>query len=252
MINEREIENLGRQLADALANRRSIAPVALDDLTAQAVQRAAAGALGQKLAGWKVGATSPAAQANFGTDRPFFGPMPSATAVESGGTLPWAPGMRGAECELAFRLGHDIEPRETTYTEEEIAGFVDEVAIALEIVATRWEQGGKLDIHHAVADFGFNGGFVKGPRIADWRKLDLAGVTARCLVDGEEKGSGTASVVLGSPLKSLTWLANQGVSLRAGQWVSTGTITGLAPIKQGSRVIGDFGGHGRVELTTGG
>ena len=66
-------EKLGQQLADAVVNRRSVAPAALDDLAAQAVQRAAAEALGQPLAGWKVGATSPAAQANFGTAaRSFF------------------------------------------------------------------------------------------------------------------------------------------------------------------------------------
>ena len=92
---------------------------------------------------------------------------------------------------------------------------------------------------------------MQGPAIPNWREIDLATIQARCLVDGEEKWVGTANIVYGGPLKSLLWLANNGSGLRAGEWVSTGTITGLAPVKAGNRVIGDFGRFGTVEVTVG-
>jgi 2-keto-4-pentenoate hydratase len=246
-----DIEALARDLARARAGGGLLAAPDLDAASALAVQRAAIPASGP-LAGWKIGATGAAAQASFGTDRPFYGPIPAAAAVASGGVVPWAEGMRGAECEIAFRLGRVIGAGEGLLGEEEVASRVGEVAIALELVASRWQPGPKLTVHHAIADFGFNGGFVLGPRIPGWRGIELAGIAARCLVDGEEKGSGTAQVVYGGPLKALTWLANNGPTLEPGMWVSTGTITGLAPVRPGSRIVGDFGEHGRVEATIAG
>ena len=51
---------------------------------------------------------------------------------------------------------------------------------------------------------------------------------------------------LGSPLAALKWLADYGPGLRAGQWVSTGSLTGLTALAGPCAVIGDFGPLGRV------
>ena len=55
------------------------------------------------------------------------------------------------------------------------------------------------------------------------------------------------------PLASLTWLANHlsraGVGLNNGEWVSTGTCTGLDPMAVGETAVADFGDLGAVELT---
>ena len=89
---------------------------------------------------------------------------------------------------------------------------------------------------------------MHGPAIAGWRELDLAAVTARCLLDGVEVARGTADLVLGSPLLALAWLTRQGVALRGGDWISTGSITGITPLHPAAHVVGDFGPLGRVEL----
>jgi 2-keto-4-pentenoate hydratase len=71
-------------------------------------------------------------------------------------------------------------------------------------------------------------------------------------VDGTVAGEGTGERVLGDPLNALVWIANHqsraGRGLRAGEIISTGTCTGLAPVKPGQRASADFGDLGAVEV----
>ena len=66
------------------------------------------------------------------------------------------------------------------------------------------------------------------------------------------RGTGTGERALGDPMNVLLWLANQqsaaGRGLKAGEIVSTGTCTGLDPVRPGDRVQADFGDLGRVEI----
>ena len=51
----------------------------------------------------------------------------------------------------------------------------------------------------------------------------------------------------------LTWLANElsrtGVGLKAGQMISTGTLTGMLAPKPGETYVADFGAFGTVTLS---
>ena len=62
-----------------------------------------------------------------------------------------------------------------------------------------------------------------------------------------------APCVLGDPLASLCWLANdlarRGESLRAGDLVTTGCCTAVIEARPGDRVEADFGSFGRVAVT---
>ena len=157
------------------------------------------------------------------------------------------PGLRGVEVELAFRLGSDLPARAGGYAPDQIVKAVGALHLALEVVGTREDRQG-LNGRHAIADFGLNVAFVHGEAIADWQHLDLPAVRARCLVDGEERAEGAASEVLGSPLIALSWLTAQGVALAAGEWVTTGSLTGITPARSGQTVTGDFNALGRVTL----
>jgi 2-keto-4-pentenoate hydratase len=48
----------------------------------------------------------------------------------------------------------------------------------------------------------------------------------------------------------LTWLANElsrtGIGMKAGQMISTGTLTGMLRPKAGETFVGDFGPYGSV------
>lgn len=254
-MSESELEAAGRALAEARRGGRQVAPpwraapASLEE--AYALQRVAIAALGGRLAGWKIGATGREHQARLGTDRPFFGPIPETDLAGNGAVLPARAGMRGVECEIAFRLGGDLPRRPAPYDREEVRAAVASLHPAFEVVGTRIAGDGLPDARIAAADFGLNMAFVPGPAVEGWQALDLAAIEARCLVDGEEKARGRGELVLGDPLEALTWLANRGPGLEAGQWVSSGTLTGITPVAAGVEALGDFGPLGRVAVRFG-
>jgi 2-keto-4-pentenoate hydratase len=215
---------------------------------ARAIQGRAATLWGGRRVGWKIGATAAETQVRLGIQAPFAGPLFEADSHESGAALKRPPGLRAVEIEVAFRLGGDLEMREEPWTLEEVRAAVASMHPAIEVVATRQELAA-LDGLRAIADFGVNAAFVHGPAIEGWEALDLPAVSATCLIDGEVRASGPASVVMGSPLEALRWLANEGVGLASGDWVTTGTLTGMQPVGPKARVLGDFGALGRVSCS---
>lgn len=248
---DNEVEAAGRRLAQARADGRLIAPLddalVADAAAAYRVQRAAVAAFAAPLSGWKLGATGAAAQSFLRLPGPFHAPLLAPFCLASGTRFAPPAGTRGVEVELAFRLGRDLPARPGGHGVDEVAAAIASLHPALELVGCR-EDRESLDGLHAIADFGVNIAFVSGPQIAGWAELDLPAVTATCRVDGEERAAGAAAVVLGSPLLALAWLTRQGVALRAGDWVSTGSLTGITPLTGARRVTGDFGRLGRVDL----
>jgi 2-keto-4-pentenoate hydratase len=94
--------------------------------------------------------------------------------------------------------------------------------------------------------------FILGPpATADWRALDL--VEERPVIAlGGRRYVGHGKNVLGDPRIALTWLANElsllGITLRAGQVVTTGTCHPPLPIQSGDHVAADFGALGKVSV----
>jgi 2-keto-4-pentenoate hydratase len=161
--------------------------------------------------------------------------------------------MRGIECEFAFRLAADFEPRERPYEPHEAAERVSAPIPAIEIVSPRLDHPIRHGAPSAVADCGVNGALVLGAARLDWQTLDLATHEVRLEVDGEPKARGTGALVLGHPLNVLAWFVNRytarGRTLPAGQIVSTGTTTGLVLLEPGQTAVGDFGVLGQVSVT---
>ena len=221
-------------------------PVVADDAAAARLQAAAISALGSPIAGWKIGATSAEAQAIMATTGPFYGPVFADRLWEDGAEIALPQGFRGFECEFALRLGTDLPRREGGYRADQLAIAVDAVVPAIEFVATRQRLAGMGDARRARADFGFNHGLVLGtPRMPPpLAVLTDAAIVAR--VDAVEVGRGTGAKVLGHPLEALAWLTRQGLTLAAGDIVSTGTCTGLGALGPGQLAMSDFGDFGRV------
>jgi len=67
-----------------------------------------------------------------------------------------------------------------------------------------------------------------------------------------ERFIGRGKNVLGDPRVALAWLANElsglGITLRAGEVVTTGTCHPPLPIQSGDRMDADFGVLGRVSV----
>lgn len=223
-----------------------------DVATAERIRDLATAAMGEPVAGWKIGATSPEAQAIIGCGGPFYGPMFAFQIAESGTALAAPAGLLGVECEFAFRIAEDQPPGRGGWDRHAIAALVGSCHPALEIIARRTVGSGFPGFTPAVADFALNAGFLHGPAIEGWQGADLAAAEVLGFVDGAQTNAGFGRNVLGHPLEALAWLANtladRGRGLTAGQWVSTGTCLGVVPGGPGQLVRGDFGPLGAVSV----
>jgi 2-keto-4-pentenoate hydratase len=222
---------------------------------AYAIQEEIAALCGAPSRGFKVGSTSVEAQRLLGTDEPGSAPLLAPYVYESPARIPIVPTHTPAvEGEFALKLGRDLPQRVAPYAMDEIADAVAAIAGAIEIVGTRFSGGlagkGRLLV---TADCGANIAFVSGPWRHDAGSLDLKTHPVAMTINGALRGTGTGERALGNPMNVLLWLANhqsaRGRGLKAGEIISTGTCTGLDPIRPGDRVQADFGGLGTVEIS---
>lgn len=218
------------------------------------IQDALAELWGLEVVGWKVGAASEAAMKMLGCDAPFAGRVFAPYLLTSPAEVAVAALHRLAvEAEFAFRLGRDLPPRADAYDFDAVADAVDTAYPAIELINDYWVDGLALGVAHLIADNGSNGGLVLGAPVADWRERDLAAHRVTLSLDGQTVAEGEGRVVLGHPLNTLVWLANdlsgRGIGLAAGQVVTTGTMTGMTVCQPGQTAVADYGALGTVEVT---
>ncbi len=244
-------------LADSLAHARAqhtltdAAPYAQVRSVAQAyeLQSLATERYRHPASGYKIGATSEAAQKIIGCDGPFLGPMFEQDTHDAGSTIELLPGTMGGEAEFAFRVARDFPDRSDLDTTE-IVPLIESCHVAIEIVGRRTAAEGLPDLLMAIADYGANSAFIPGPAINNWQAIDLSKVTVRAAIDGQNSNSGSGAAVLGNPLNALLWLQarlfERGDTLRAGQWVSTGTCLGVIEARAGTSIDVVFDGCGTI------
>jgi 2-keto-4-pentenoate hydratase len=158
------------------------------------------------------------------------------------------------EVEYQAKLGADLPPRGKPYTREEVADAVASLYPGLELAECRFIHDQAFPPLPAIlADGAGSGTIVHGPAIDGWRTRDIAGQEATLSCDGKVRRKGTAAAALDHPMVPLTWLANElsrtGVGLKAGQMISTGTLTGMLAPKPGETYVADFGAFGTVTLS---
>ena len=209
------------------------------------------------LAAWKIAATSVAGQQHIGVSGPLAGRYIAERVVKSAGIIPFGNNhMKVAEIEFAFRFGQDVPPRNRPYTKDEAMEAVSHLHPAIEVPDSRYLRFETVGDQALIADNACADWLCVGDAAPDlWRSLNLAAFTPMGEIRGKAKVPGKGSNVLGSPLTALAWFVNEmtalGVTLKAGQLVSTGTCLVPMPIMSGDHVTGDFGPLGRVEATLG-
>lgn len=212
-------------------------------------------ALGWEVGGWKIAAFKTEMQRQLRADAPIYGPVYSHLIAASPHSVPHA-GQCGPipEAEFVAKLGQDLPPREAAYTRGEALAAVESFHPGIELAECRFAHDANFPPLPAIlADGAGGGGLVYGPAIPDWRTRDLSGQTVRLLSDGRERRQGNAGEALGHPIEPVLWLANtlskRGIGLKAGQAVSTGTLTGMLAPKPGETFVADFGEFGEVSAT---
>ena len=223
-----------------------------------AIQAQLPAVAGQRVAGWKIAATSSAGQAHINVGGPLAGRILRSFVVEDGAALSLAGNrMRVAEPEFAFRMGRELPPRARPYSVPEVLDAVATLHPAFEIPDSRFAEFTRAGEAQLIADDACCGPFAFGPAAPeDWRQIDLSAHRVHGSVSNAEgvrltrEGDGRAA--LGDPRGALTWLVNElsslGIALEAGQYVSTGTCMVPMAIAPGDRAQADFGVLGRVSL----
>jgi 2-keto-4-pentenoate hydratase len=205
------------------------------------------------LFGWKIAATSIAGQKHINVTGPLAGRLLREKAFSSGATLPFGVNhMKVAEAEFAFRMGRDLPPCEQPYSVDEVLAAVATLHPAIEVPDSRFDDFTIVGAPQLIADNACAHQFVLGPAAQiDWRALDL--VEHRAIgTAGDLTREGKGANVLGDPRVALAWLVNElsglGITLKAGEVVTTGTCLVPLPIEAGVDVTADFGSLGSVSV----
>jgi 2-keto-4-pentenoate hydratase len=86
--------------------------------------------------------------------------------------------------------------------------------------------------------------------VEDWRKLDLPNIAVTLTVGGVELVRRNGGHPAGDPLLPAVALVNElPAGVKAGQFVTTGTYTGLTHAKPGQTAVATFAGFGDVAVT---
>ncbi|MBS0529642.1 MAG: fumarylacetoacetate hydrolase family protein [Proteobacteria bacterium] len=204
--------------------------------------------------GWKIAATSEAGQKHINVAGPLAGRIYAERVIPDGGTASMTGNaMRVGEPEFAFRMGRDLPPRPAPYSVEEVLAAVGTLHPAIELPDSRFADFVSAGEAQLIADNACAHQFVLGPPTdANWRAVDLVEERPVVTLRGQ-RYTGHGRNVLGDPRVALAWLANElrhlGITLKAGDVVTTGTCHPPLPIQPGDRMEVDFGAFGRVSVS---
>jgi 2-keto-4-pentenoate hydratase len=222
-----------------------------------AIQARWADVLGDGIAGWKIAATSGAGQRHIGVSGPLAGPVFARHVRAEGEPISLAANrMRVAECEIVFRLGANLAPRDRPYSRAEVLAAVGSMHPGIEAPDSRFEQFERAGEAQLIADCACTNDMVVGAAApADARMETLVSLQVDARMADGRTFSGTGSNVLGDPVEALVWLVNEltgaGHTLAAGEFVTTGACVPPIPVGPGDAVEADFGWMGRIAVRFG-
>lgn len=244
-----------RRAGNALIEYPGTLPESLDE--AYGIQERAIGLFGRRIAGWKVGRIADDLVDIYGSNR-ITGPIFADSVVTADGDaapeMPvFAQGFAAAEAEYLLRMGSLPESFDREWTNEAVAAHVDEVRIGIEVASSPFPGINKHGPAVTVSDFGNNNGLVVGAALD--RNNGFIDWTVALTIDGEVAGTGTAGTMLDGPFGAVRFLfelaRDRQLPLATGQWISTGAVTGVHPVRPGAEVEANFGDGKRVRCRIG-
>jgi len=200
-------------------------------------------ARGERPLGWKIGFTNRGIWQRYGVFQPMWGPVWDTTSelLDGPRTTLSLKGLNQPRLEPEVAFGFASDPR-PGMSLDELRGCLSWVAHGFEVVHTHFE-GWRFTAPDTAADFALHGRLRVGPRVPveDWTTLaaDLSALQVELSCDGELRDRGQGEIVLGGPLHALQAMVDAMAAttpdwkIRAGEVVTTGTITDAWPLLPG-------------------
>lgn len=205
---------------------------------------------GRKIVGKKIGLTSVAVQKMLGVSEPDYGHLLDSMAIENGGTILCETMLQPkVEGEIAFILKKDLIGPNVTVLD--VLQATDYVVPALEIVDSRI-QDWKIKLQDTVADNASSGYYVLGGKPTNIEDIDLKLIGMALYQNGEVANTGVGAAALGNPAACVAWLANRladyDISLKAGEVILSGALSGMIVAKRGDTFTARFAHLGQVSV----
>jgi 2-keto-4-pentenoate hydratase len=257
-----DVDAAARVLASARLEGRAVAPLPADlapigfdqGYAIQARLHELLSAAGEgPTVGHKIGCTTRVMREKLGIDQPCAGLIHSARVLVAGSTWPVAGRVKpSVECEIAVRLGGDLPGAGAPYDFGKLCAAVAACMASIELCDDRYPERERMGVPTLVADDFYNVGCALGPEVAAWQALDLAILGGTLRINGAETGRGRGADIMGHPLNALAWLADlrarKGRPLKAGEFVTLGSLTRSHPVAPGDRVEIEIEELGRIGL----
>jgi 2-keto-4-pentenoate hydratase len=228
------------------------APELPDAEAAYAVQAGVARALGwfddpQRPQHWKSGGPSRQAELTHAA-LPPAGVWHSPARAED-----WRFTLRGIEAEIALRLSRPVNAAEVAQlTPDTAPALIDAMAVAIEVLDSRWAQGLQAPAWAKLADLGCHGALVLGPWVPFQPRHDWSAQTLAVQIGAQPEARFQGSHPLGSPTWGLLpWLRHatrDATTLPAGSVVTTGNWCGALQAAVGDTVQVRFPGIGSASV----
>jgi len=240
-----QLHAIAHELAEAEKSRKPIPPIKAryegfsveHAYQVQAINANQGLKTGKRLIGYKIGITSKPIQQRFGVSQPDFGHLFASMNVPDEGEINLNTLIQAkVEGEIALVLGKDLRGPDVTAVDA--LNAVDYALTAMEIIDSRIEDW-KITVEDTIADNGSSALFVLSENKVPMRGLNLAELGMAFSRNGEVILTGSGAAVMGNPINSLVFLANElgrhDKGLLAGEVVLAGSLSGVAPL-----VAGDF------------
>ncbi|WP_026566859.1 2-keto-4-pentenoate hydratase [Bacillus sp. UNC41MFS5] len=253
------VEGIAKELIDAESHQYSVAPLTerYSELTVGDAYQIQLEVIdkklkeGHKVIGKKVGLTSIAMQQMLGVDEPDYGHLLDTMKIADEATVKIAELISPkVEAEIGFILEHDLVGPNVNYLDVLMA--TKYVVPTIEIIDSRISDW-KIKLVDTVADNGSSARVVVGEKLSTIEGLDLRTQGMVLYKNEELVATGVGTAALGHPAQAVAWLANKlhefGITLKAGELILPGALSGAIAVKEGDMIVADFGPLGTVSVT---
>jgi 2-keto-4-pentenoate hydratase len=207
------------------------------------------------IVGWKVATIQPDWRARYPGERlagPVFSRRLEFAGQERLDAFMIEGGFAAVEAEFAIHVGAGFPMFQRFDDVEQLRPFVDGVHAAIEIAGSPLATLTALGPGSTISDFGNNAALIIGAPLTGYFDRDDASWTTGMTVNDSLVGEGSAARLANGPMGAMLFLANnlfeRGLTLRPGDWISTGASTGIHQVKVGDLAQADFAGLTQISV----